>query len=249
VQTFEDCICIAQARVIAGHRREPHICTIAYQPSENQFLRLCIPFVKGRSPLIKRWSLFSFQGTKDGLANDNRDESWSLVDMTQSTQAALSAKQKEMIHRKILSTYKYESELNQERDSIGLLVPIPETLRFTQERFSSRREDEKKELDRAEMLKEKGIWYPTFKVKINGHYLKDGKRNPFNKQLLAWDVYEALRLGGNRDPFAAIDRYRNPYLIIGNLATQRRGWVAIGVLSAPDGAIQECAIAQQLALV
>jgi hypothetical protein len=245
---FEDCVCIAQARVIAGFKREPHICTIAYQPSSNQFLRLCIPFVKGRSPLIKRWSLFSFEGTKEGLANDTREESWSLVAMTQTSPKAMGAKQKDAIHRKILSTYRYESELNDARDSIGLLVPIPETLRFTQERLSARREDEKKELDRAEMLKGKGIWYPTFKVKISGSYLKDGKRTAFNKQLLAWDVYEALRLGGNRDPFAAIDTYRNPYLIIGNLATQRRGWVAIGVLSAPNKAIEECAINQQLLL-
>lgn len=249
MQTFEDCVCIAQARVIAGFKREPHICTIAYQPAKNHFLRLCIPFVKGRSPLIKRWSVFSFEGSKDGLANDNRDESWKLVTMTKASPKILGTKQKEIIHRKILSTYKYESELNEERDSIGLLVPVPESLKFVQERLSIRREDEKKELERAEMLKAKGIWYPNFKVKISGHYLKDGKRNSFNKQLLAWDVYEALRLGGNRDPFAAIDRYRNPYLIIGNLATQRRGWVAVGVLSAPDGAIQECAIHQQLALV
>jgi hypothetical protein len=249
MQTFEDCVCIAQARVIAGFKREPHICTIAYQPSENQFLRLCIPFVKGRSPLIKRWSLFSFQGTKDGLANDNRDESWNLVAMANASSKALGTKEKDLIHRKILSTYKYESELNQERDSIGLLVPIPETLKFNQERFSSRREDEKKELDRAEMLKEKGIWYPSFKVKISGHYLKEGKRKPFNKQLLAWDVYEALRLGGRRDPFASIDKYLNPYLIIGNLAAQRNGWVVVGVLSAPNGAIEKHAIHQQLALV
>lgn len=249
MQTFEDCVCIAQARVIAGFKREPHICTIAYQPSKNQFLRLCIPFVKGYSPLIKRWSLFTFDATKDGLANDNRDESWNLVAMTRASAKALSKKQKDEIHRKILSTYKYESELNVERDSIGILVPVPETLRFTQERLSARREDEKKELDRAVMLKQKGIWYPNFKVKVSGSYMKKGKKNAFNKQLLAWDVYEALRLGGKRDPFAAMDTYRNPYLIIGNLATQRRGWVAIGMLSAPDGAIEECAIHQQLALV
>jgi hypothetical protein len=27
---FEDCICIAQARVIEGKRKKAHICTIAY---------------------------------------------------------------------------------------------------------------------------------------------------------------------------------------------------------------------------
>lgn len=249
MKTFDGCICIAQARVIAGYKREPHICTIAYHPDSDQFLRLCIPFVKGLSPTIKRWTVFSFEGTKEGLANDTREESWNLVRVLGRPSRTLTAKEKAAIHRCILSSYKYESELNDQRDSIGLLVPVPETLRFTQERLSARRDDERKELERSAMLKEKGIWYPGFKVKVSGSYMKDGKRSHFNKQLLAWDVYEALRLGGNRDPFAAIDRYQHPYLIIGNLATQRRGWVAVGILSAPPGAIEECALHQQLALV
>lgn len=249
METFKDCVCIAQARVIAGHKREPHICTIAYQALSNQFLRLCIPFIKGRSPLIKRWSLFSFLGTKNGLGNDTRDESWNLIDVLKASSNTLSLNDKRDLHCKILSTYKYESELNDQKDSIGLLVPIRETLKFTQEHLSKYREDELKELERVNELKKKGIWYPNFKIKISGCYLKEGKRLHFNKQLLAWDFYEALRQGGDRDPFAAVDSYRNPYLIIGNLATQRRGWVAVGVLSAPSGAIERYAINQQLSLV
>lgn len=249
MERFNDCICIAQARVIAGFKRDPHICTIAYQPSTSQFLRLCIPFVHGRSPLIKRWRLFSFEATKEGLGNDNRDESWNLVSMSHVDRKPITEKQRREIHCKILSTYKYESELNEQRGSIGLLVPIPESLRFTQEHLSARRPDEAKQLERVAMMKEKGIWYPSFKVRISGRYMKDGQAKQFHKQLIAWDVYEALRIGGNRNPFAAINTYRNPYLIIGNLAAQRNSWVVVGVMSAPDGAIENHALQQQLSLV
>jgi hypothetical protein len=249
MQSFEDCVCIAQARVIAGFKREPHICTIAYQPSTSQFLRICIPFTLDRSPVIKRWAQFSFEGTKDGLGNDNRDESWNLLKLHSTRSKPLTQGQKNAIHQSILSEYRYESELNDAKGSIGLLIPIPETLKCYSEHLSARNEEDRKELERGEMLKQKGIWYPPFKVKIKGSYLKEGNRKAFNKQLLAWDVYEALRLGGTRNPFAAIDTYKHPYLIIGNLATQRRGWVVVGVLSAPKGAIENCAIHQQLALV
>lgn len=249
MQLFDDCICIAQARVIGGYKREPHICTIAYQPSADRFLRICIPFLQGRSPVIKRWRVFSFEGTKDHLANDTREESWNLVRVLQTSQQTIGDKLKRDLHCRILSNYRYECELNDQRDSIGLLVPIPDTLKFTREHLSARRPEEAKELERVQMLHEKGIWYPNFKVKVRGCYMRDGQRCTFNKQLIAWDVYEALRLGGNRDPFAAIDTYRNPYLIIGNLAAQRKAWVVVGVLSAPDGAIQRHAIHQQLALV
>lgn len=249
MQHFENCICIAQARIIGGHKRPPHICTIAYHPSSDQLLRLCIPFVQGQSPSIKRWRQFSFVGTKDGMGNDTRDESWNLLRFTSTSTTPLPLNERRSVHCRILSSYRYEAELNQQKDSIGLLIPIPETLKFTQERLSSRREDEAKELDRALMLQEKGIWYPTFKIKVRGAFMREGKKCHFDKQIIAWDLYEALRLGGDRDPFQAIDTYRNPYLIIGNLAAIRNSFVVVGVLSAPDGAIERCAIHQQLALV
>lgn len=245
---FDDCVCIAQARVIAGFKREPHICTIAYQPSSNQFLRLCIPFIQGQSPTIKRWRLFSFEGAKEGLANDTREESWQLTKLIGVSRDQITSRQQRDIHCQVLSSYRYETELNEQRDSIGLLIPVHETIRLIQDWLSPKSEDDAKELQRVALLKEKGIWYPSFKVRIKGKYMKDGKPKPFDKQVLAWDVYEALRCGGNRNPFAAIYNYRNPYMIIGNLATQRNSWVVVGILSAPDRAIQRHALNQQLAI-
>ena len=51
------------------------------------------------------------------------------------------------------------------------------------------------------------------------------------------------------NPFQAIYGYRNPYFIIGNLATQRNAFIVVGVFSAPDGFIERNAINQQMSLL
>ena len=66
--------------------------------------------------------------------------------------------------------------------------------------------------------------------------------------VVAWDVYEAIRTGRS-NPFQSIYGYRNPYFIIGNLATKRNAFIVVGVLSAPNGAIQRNAIHQQMSLL
>ena len=84
---------------------------------------------------------------------------------------------------------------------------------------------------------------------LSGQFRKEGVLKTFNKQLLAWDVYEALRQqeeGIDRDPFAAIDKYKHPYFITGNLASKRRAFMVVAVLSAPQGALN-MAFNQQLA--
>jgi hypothetical protein len=249
MQTFENCVCIAQARVIAGFKRESHICTIAYQPAEARFLRLCVPYVQGRSPVIKRWSVFDFDGSKDSLPNnDTREESWDAVAIRRKLGTSLKKRDLDHLHRKILSEYKYQDELNESRESIGILIPVPSSLRFSQNPLSPHNPDDAKKLERVEHMKAKGIWFPSFEVRVRGEYHQDGALKRFDRQLLAWDVYEALRKG-TVDPFSALYGYKNPYMITGNTARNRGGFMVIGVLSAPNGAIEKHAIHQQLALV
>lgn len=246
---LENCICIAQARVIAGFKREPHVCTIFYQEHTNSFGRICIPFHRNMPPPVSRWTRFNAEVTKDGLGNDTRGESWNLVKMLDRQKNALTPKQRNELHVKILANYKYETELNEAKDSIGILIPIPESLRFVREHLSARDPKDAKELERLQMLSSKDIWYPPYKVKVSGQFRKEGVLKTFNKQLLAWDVYEALRQqeeGIDRDPFAAIDKYKHPYFITGNLASKRRAFMVVAVLSAPQGALN-MAFNQQLA--
>lgn len=241
---FDDCICIAQARVIAGRKKEPHICTIAFHEPSEQFMRFCLPFRKDCPSAVKRWTRFAFNGTKDNLGNDTRRETWHYGAIERIA-GALSKKDQVYLHKKILSQYRYEHELHEDRASIGILIPDA-GFRFWQEHLNPHDPEDAKELERSQLMQRQGIWYPDFKVFIKGHRQVDGSRKSFNKSVVAWDVYEAIRVG-RTNPFQAIYGYRNPYLVIGNLVTQRNAFIVIGVLSAPDGLIERRAIFQQLA--
>jgi hypothetical protein len=246
MQIFDDCICIAQARVIAGRVKHPHICTIAYHDPSDQMLRFCLPFSLNRSPDVKRWHRFSFQGDKTDLGNDTRRETWHFGRATNKS-GVITEKRKAEIHHKILSHYRYENELHSNKSSIGILIPSG-PLKLWQEHLSPGDPEDAVEIERGKQMAASGIWYPDFKVYIRGHRLVEGERKSFQKMLVAWDVYEAIRIG-SVNPFQAIYGYRNPYLITGNLANQRRAFICIGVLSAPHRAIEQSAINQQLTLL
>ena len=243
---FNDCICLAQARVIAGRKREPHICTIAFHEPSESFLRFCLPFQVNRTPAVKRWQRFDFQGDKESLTNDNRRETWHYGSVLGKS-ATVSQREQTALHGKILRQYQYEHELNEERSSIGVLIPA-KGFKLWQEHLSPNEPSDAKELERCKLMAEKGIWYPDFKVMAKGSRMVDGDKRPFKKTVVAWDVYEAIRTGRS-NPFQAIYGYRNPYFIIGNLATQRNAFIVVGVLSAPDGAIERSAINQQMSLL
>jgi len=243
---FDDCVCIAQARVIAGRKKEPHICTIAFHEPSEQFMRFCLPFNKGRPAAVKRWTRFAFGGTKEDLGNDTRRETWHYGSIIRANGAA-SGKERVDLHGKILAQYRYEHELHEDRSSIGVMIPEP-GFNFWQEHLNPHDAEDAKELDRCRLMEKQGIWYPDFKVFIKGHRSIDGTRKAFNKSVVAWDIYEAIRTG-RTNPFQAIYGYRNPYLVIGNLVTQRNAFIVVGVLSAPDGLIERHAVSQQLSLV
>jgi hypothetical protein len=243
---FEDCICLAQARVIAGRKREPHICTIAFHEPTESFLRFCLPFQLDRTPAVKRWQRFTFEGDKERLTNDNRRETWHYGSVL-GRSATVSQREQTELHGKILRQYQYEHELNEDRSSIGVLIPMC-GFKLVQEHLSPNEASDAKELERCKLMAEKGIWYPDFKVKAKGHRMVDGVKKSFEKTVVAWDVYEAIRTGRS-NPFQSIYGYRNPYFIIGNLATKRNAFIVVGVLSAPNNAIQRNAIHQQMSLL
>ena len=241
---FNDCICLAQARVIAGRKREPHICTIAFHEPSESFLRFCLPFQVNRTPAVKRWQRFDFQGDKEILTNDNRRETWHYGSVLGQS-ATVSQREQTSLHGKILRQYQYEHELNEERSSIGVFIPA-KGFKLWQEHLSPNEPGDAKELERCKSMADKGIWYPDFKVKAKGHRMVDGSKKSFEKTVIAWDVYEAIRTGRS-NPFQSIYGYKNPYFIIGNLASQRNAFIVVGVLSAPDNFIEKNAIHQQLA--
>jgi len=232
---FENCVCIAQARVIEGKRKKAHICTIAYDMDADQFIRVCLPFARDQETGIRRWSVFAFDGDK--LATDTRSESFDFGKLLH-VGSKLSDSLRQDLHKRILSHYKYEDELNEQRHSIGILLPTPGSLSFELGEL-----DQREQLYR-EMMLAKGIFFPAFKVYVCGRRSKDG--NTFRKQLLQWDVFEALRKGV--DPFAALNSYRDPYIVMGNTPWVRNAFMAVSILSAPRQA-KLSAYNQQLSLI
>lgn len=230
---FRDCVCIAQARVIEGKRKKAHICTIAYHGETNRFLRVCLPFATNTK--IRRWTRFSFSGRKN--PQDTRAESFDFGSLLSDDGQIVGAERVDL-HRRILSHYKYEDELNEQRHSIGILLPISGSLTFELSDLDER------ENEYRSLMADKGIFFPKFKIYVCGRRTKDG--NPFRKQLLQWDVVEAIRKGV--DPFSAISSFRDPYIIMGNTPWVRNAFMAVSILSAPQGA-KLSAHNQQLSLI
>ena len=232
---YRDCVCIAQARVIEGKRKKAHICTIAYHQPSNQFLRVCLPFNKQHETGVRRWMRFSFEGDK--ASTDTRQESVAFGAL-QSVGKRLSLVERQDMHQRILSHYKYEDELNQQRYSIGILLPVAGSLSFDLQNLDER------ESEYRNLMAAKGLFFPDFKIYVSGKRTKD--HNPFRKQLLQWDVIEAIRKG--IDPFGAISAFKDPYIVMGNTPWVRNAFMAVSILSAPPKA-KLSAHNQQLTLI
>jgi len=235
MKSFEGCICIAQARIIEGKRKKAHICTIAFHPPTDSFIRICLPFQPGRETGVRRWHQFSFVGTRS--PNDTRIESFEFGELV-SIDGQLKHQERIAIHRRILSLYRYESELNELKQSIGLLIPERGSLRFRQKPLTAR------EQEYRQMMLQKGLFFPDYKIHVTGRSAQF--KNRFDKQLVQWDLFEAIRKGV--DPFVAINKFKDPYIILGNTPWRRDSFMAISILSAPTGA-KTHAHHQQLSLV
>jgi len=232
---FKNCICIAQARIIEGPRKKAHICTIAYHEDLDSFLRICLPFEYGKDTKIRRWSRFCFEGQKP--EKDTRVESYEFGKLL-SIDKQLSANEKILLHQKILSLYQHESELNENKKSIGIIVPEPSSLEFQTKPLTER------EVEYKNIMKSKGIFFPDFTVRVIG---KSGQfKRKFNKQLVQWDVFEAIRK--DIDPFLSLKSYKEPYIITGNTPWKRDSFLAISILSAPKS-LTVHAHHQQLSLI
>ena len=231
---FEGCICIAQARVIEGKRKKAHICTIAYHQPSDKFLRICLPFERRNNSAIRRWSRFTFKGSKN--PQDTRSESYDFGELL-AVNGTLSGPEQKQTHKQILSHYMYENEMNEQKRSIGILLPVRSSFSFEKAPL------EEREKEYRIIMLSKGIFFPPYKIYVSGKRSKD--KRPFKKQLLQWDVYEAIRQ--NRDPFSKLQSFNDPYIILGNTPWNRNSFMAISILSAPSAAKQH-AYHQQLEL-
>ena len=233
---YEDCVCLAQARLIEGKRKKAHVCTIALHRPSGGFIRLCLPFNSSPESEIRRWDVFSFEGSPDEM--DTRRESVGLQVFLGKHGQATNGERKD-IHKHILSTYKYEQELNEERQSVGILLFDKDTVSFEEGPLSSREEEYRL------IMQDKGLFFPNYKLYMTAKSEGYQSRH-FRKQVLEWNFFEAIRKG--LDPLAAFGQYKHPYAILGNTPYQRNGFMIVSFLSAPSG-FMSYAYQQQLSLI
>lgn len=240
---FKDCVVIAQARVIEGKKTPPHICTIVWDLVDNNFIRITFPFSLKETPL-RRWKRFSFLGDKENIiAGDTREETWGINNSSLFiSEGDLKRAEKNEIHKKILmayANYNSEQKLHEDRKSIGILIPKKSSLKID-------REISEKEIERKKKMKEDGLFHSKYIYKVTGKkyekniMFRNKEEKSFEKTLIARDVFEAERQGRDLNFINKnIHDYKNPYFVIGNLPFERRAFVAVGILSAPEKYIED----------
>jgi hypothetical protein len=239
---FKDCVVIAQARVIEGKKTPPHICNIIWDLTDNIFIRITCPFYKKEKPL-KRWEKFSFWGDKVNIiTGDTREETWGINNSSLRTDhIKLNTTERNDLHKNILSTYsKYNSEqkLNEDKKSIGILIPRKSSLKIYREICP-------KEVERKKQMNQDGLYHSKYVYKLTGKKLekniwfKNKEEKNFEKTLIARDIVEAERQKRDSDLNNIIHSYKNPYIIIGNTPFKRNAFVAVGILSAPEKYIED----------
>ena len=239
---FKDCVVIAQARVIEGKKTPPHICNIVWDLIDNNFIRITCPFSFKEKPL-KRWEKFSFWGDKVNIIpGDTREETWGINNSSLRTDhIKLNTAEKNELHKNILNNYsKYNSEqkLNEDKKSIGILIPRKSALKIYRELCP-------KEVERKKQMNQDGLYHSEYVYKITGKKLekniwfKNKEQKNFEKTLIARDIIEVERQRRYVDLNNIIHSYKNPYIIIGNTPFKRNAFVAIGILSAPEKYIED----------
>jgi len=240
MKVFNNCVVVAQARVIGGKRTPPHICTLAFDLEENTLIRICMLFEQFGINVARRWQRLKFEGDKDHLLHsDNRIESWGIRPGTLCVRdEKISDDEKVLVHEQLLEHWCSEEYLNEKKLSIGILIPQIGTLNVKKVELSEDKKNRAKE--QSQILKKERYWLPSeWQLRIQGLRLNiDGSKTEFDKGCVAWDLYEAMRKRGEIEL-----SHKYPYLITGNVNSHRRSFVVIGILSAPK-ALYEKVIAK-----
>jgi hypothetical protein len=234
---FNNCVVIGQARVIEGRKTEPHVCTLAInleaKEEKDLLIRFCPVFDRKDYAFPKRWSHVSFVGTRDNKIHkrDKRYSSWGIdEDYPFDTHEKVSGSERNEIHKLLLNNFLPEEELNKQRRSIGVMLPI-KSMEFKWVKDESC-ERHHKNMD---------LYHPERKLMVTGKKNElDGRLKRFKKTCVAWDVIEAYRKNNK-----IILSHNNPYCVIGNVLSHPISWVVVAILSAPDGYIDKYAFKKE----
>lgn len=217
-------ICIAQARVIGGNKKAPHICTISLDNDTGELVRTCLAFGNTAEMPVRRWSTFEVEVEK--LSADTRPESYFIVEHADNICGdKLTYSQQKIIHAHLLNLAVPEEQLIEQNKSIGVKHVKDLKLHFLSL-------DTKHKNIQKVMNTRYGLWYADKMLRVSGKDSITGKS--FNRLLLDWPFMEALRKNmPHHDLRNSVDRMQYPYLITGTHIRRRKSFMAVSVLSSP----------------
>lgn len=219
---LKNLICLAQARVIGGNKKTPHICSICIDQDNEELVRVCLPFAARSLMPIRRWSEFTCDLEKQ--SNDSRKESY-FINLNGNNQykGELSPSRKNLIHKQLAGFVKDEEVLICEGSTIG--VKLVKNIKLSFQSLS-----EKHVKIKQTMESKYGLWYSEKTIKIVGEDFITSKK--FNRLLLDWNFAEAYRKTNNVLAIKqTLQSYKHPYLITGTTLQRRKSFMAISVLS------------------
>lgn len=219
---LKNLVCLAQARVIGGNKKTPHICSICIDQENKELVRVCLPFAAKSLMPIRRWSEFTCDLEKQ--SSDSRKESY-FINLNGNNQykGDLSASRKNLIHKQLAGFVKDEEILISEGSTIG--VKLIKNVKLSFQSLS-----EKHVKIKQVMESKYGLWYSEKAIRIVGEDFITSKK--FNRLLLDWNFAEAYRKINDASAIKEIlQSYKYPYLITGTTLQRRKSFMAISVLS------------------
>lgn len=213
-------IVIAQARPIAGRRRDPHVCTILLDPEAEKLYR--VTFEYAQSP--RKWDRVSVNLYK--ASTDSRRESMFVTDVK--LLSKLSKKSQNIVHKQLLNMATSEQEAVEDGRSINVTKIRSITLR--KESWS------KDSIHVKENSSKKGINLAPIQLRAVCTPFYEHKSPQMNRKYLEWGAnYRLLTEGEQAFPGIkkAIASIKYPYLIVGNHYRHTKDFMAISVMSSP----------------
>ena len=224
---IKNLVVLAQARVIAGTRALPHICTLSLDREKQELIRVCFPFSNRQVMPARRWSEVNVLAYKADA--DKRRESYFTDHLPETVTQTISLAEKREVHKMLLGLAMPEREAIEQSRSI--VVNSVSNLKM---HFYAL--DEKNLHHKSVMHSMHRLYYPDRRILISGAHREDGKT--FRRALLDWGFAEYLRKNAH-DPDryeklkGTLTSYKNPYLISGTHHRHTKSYMSVAVLSAP----------------
>ena len=213
-------IVIAQARPIAGKRKDPHVCTILLDPAQDKLYR--VRFDYKESP--RKWETVAVNLYKS--QQDARLESMLVTDVQCINK--LSKKLQNAVHIKLLNMATSELEAVEENRSIN--ITKIKSIALRKEAWTE------KNIHVKENSRKKGIELAPVQLRAFCEPFYEHKTPHLNRKYLEWGAnYRLFREGEAAFPSIkkAIAAIKYPYLIVGNHYRHTKDFMAISVMSAP----------------